>query len=46
VIGTPVILTRLTRPDAPDFTDTAALAQPNCRATKRTSSSLALPSTG
>jgi len=34
------------RPDAPDLMDTAALRQWKCSATKATSSSLALPSTG
>src|SRR5689334_10366486 len=43
---TPTIRTSLSLPDAPDFIDTADLAQPKRFATSPMSSTLALPSTG
>src|SRR5438552_3956722 len=39
-------LTSFMRPDAPDLTETAAFRHRKCSATRATSSSLALPSTG
>src|SRR2546422_2466461 len=39
-------LTSFMRPDAPDLMETAAFGHRKCSATKTTSSSLALPSTG
>src|SRR5712691_7523412 len=39
-------LTSFMRPDAPDLMETAAFGHRKCSATKATSSSLALPSTG
>ena len=43
---TPAIRISLSLPEAPDFMDTADLAQPKCSATSLISSALARPSTG